>query len=402
MTTHGDHERSLGGGSLAIVGGRVLTTDGVVESDIEVRDGVISRFGSSAPAADTTIDARGLFVVPGFIDLQINGGFGHDFTNDPSSIWEVGRRLPTTGVTGFLPTIITSPPKSIDAAMEVLDAGPPPGYVGAVPLGLHLEGPFLSPKRPGVHPPDLLRAPDTATVEAWTEGRHVRIVTLAPELPGGLELVERLAGRGVVVAAGHSDASYEQALAASEAGVSLGTHLFNAMPPLHHRAPGLVGALLTDPRAAVSLIVDGLHVHPAMVELTWRAKGRDRFVLVTDAMAAMGLSPGSYRLGDVAVTVGEDGPRDPAGRLAGSTLTLDAAIRNLIEFTGCSMTEGVRAGAASPASLLGDPTRGRLEIGARADVVVLDDQLQVVATVVAGRVAYLAGASSGENHGKTP
>ncbi len=382
-------ESSSVGGSLAITGGRVFTPEGPIAADLEIREGTIVGIGTGT-TGDTTIDARGLSVVPGFIDLQINGGFGHDFTNDPSTIWDVGRRLPETGVTAFLPTIITSPPRSVEQAMRVLDAGPPPGYVGAVPLGLHLEGPFLSPRRPGVHRLDLLRTPESAEVETWTPERHVRLVTLAPELSGGLELVENLADRGVVVSVGHSDASYDEGLAAFDAGASVGTHLFNAMPPLHHREPGLVAALLTDPRPVVSVVVDGFHVHPAVVEIVWAVKGPERFLLVTDAMAAMGSPPGTYPLTDLEVTVDDRGPRDSAGRLAGSALAFDAAVRNLVEFTGSSLSDALRAGTTTPAALLGDPTRGRLQVGARADLTLLDDRLRVVATLVAGQVAHVS------------
>jgi N-acetylglucosamine-6-phosphate deacetylase len=210
-----------------------------------------ARIAALGPPADVPcppgaqrMDARGLYLVPGLIDLQINGAFGLDFTADPGTIWDVGKALPRYGVTTFLPTIVTSPLETVSAAQRVLQAGPPPGYVGAEPLGLHLEGPFLSPLKRGAHDPALMRLPSLEAVRDWSPGQGVRLVTLAPELPVALEVIRALCERGVLVSAGHSAADYQQAQAGLAAGVRYGTHLFNAMPALDHRAPGLVGALL--------------------------------------------------------------------------------------------------------------------------------------------------------------
>jgi N-acetylglucosamine-6-phosphate deacetylase len=335
------------------------------------------------------IEADGLFLVPGLIDLQINGAFGHDFTADPTTIWQVAAQLPRYGVTAFLPTIITSPLEIVAAAQEIVTRAPLPGGIGAIPLGLHVEGPFLNPKKKGAHNPAHLRLPDPALVATWSPERGVRLVTLAPELPGGLDLVRLLTGRGVVVSAGHSDATYIEAQAGFDAGIRYGTHLFNAMPPLHHREPGLVSALLTDSRSTVGFIADGIHTHPSIVPLVWQILGNTRLNLVTDAMAALGMPPGRHRLGDFDVVVDETSARLADGTLAGSILSLSEALRNLMTFTGCSLAEALPTVTTIPAKLLGQAgRRGQLTPGFAADLVLLSPELEVVMTVIEGQIAY--------------
>ncbi|HKH04723.1 MAG TPA: amidohydrolase family protein [Acidimicrobiales bacterium] len=285
------------------------------------------------------LDARGLWVVPGLVDLQCNGGWGIDLATEPERLWELAALLPRTGVTAWLPTIVTGPPALRRRALAALAAGPPPELAGtplATPLGLHLEGPFLAPERRGAHPPAWLRpvSPDGPRVveeEGWSRADGVALVTLAPECPGGLDLVRTLVDRGVVVSAGHSSATAAEAEAAIDAGVRWVTHLFNAMAPLHHRDPGLVGVALADDRLHVGLIADGLHVDPRVVRTAARALG-DRLTLVTDAVAALGLPRGPVTLGATPATSGPDGVRLPDGTLAGSTLALDQAIRNLVSY----------------------------------------------------------------------
>ncbi len=343
------------------------------------------------PAGTKIVDATGLTACPGFIELQFNGGFGHDFTDAPSTIWEVAASLPRSGVTAFLPTIITSPLEKIAAGQEVVRAGCPRNFAGAVPLGLHLEGPFLNPQKKGAHNPAYLRQPDAGAVADWSPKTGVRMVTLAPELPGALALVTSLTGRGVLVSAGHSAATYDQAKAGFDAGIRYGTHLFNAMPALQHRDPGLPGALLTDSRPTVGLIADGIHTHPAIVSLVWQALGPHRLNLVTDAMAALGMPAGTHRLGDYDVLVDATSARLSDGTLAGSILSLDQALRNLIAFAGCSLNEALPTVTSIPARAIGlADERGRLERGARADLVLLSPDLHVRSTIVGGEVAYSA------------
>jgi N-acetylglucosamine-6-phosphate deacetylase len=342
-----------------------------------------------APPGALEIDASGLLLVPGYIDLQLNGAFGDDFTADPSTIWAVSAGLPRFGVTSYLPTIVTSPLETVEAArVEVLN-GRPPGYRGAEPLGLHVEGPFLNIEKKGAHNPIYLRAPDNAAVSGWSPAGGVRLVTLAPELPGATALIEELASRGVVVSAGHSMASYAEALAGIAAGVTYGTHLFNAMPSINHRAPGLPAALLTRPEVTVGLIPDGIHVHPAVIAIIWALKGPQGTNLVSDAMAALGMPPGAYLLNDFGVTVSETDCRLADGTLAGSILPIDQAVRNLIAMTGCSLPEALATTTTTPARLLGiSDQRGDIVAGLIADMLLLTPELEVHTTIAAGDIVY--------------
>ncbi|HEY7600849.1 MAG TPA: hypothetical protein VH741_13050, partial [Candidatus Limnocylindrales bacterium] len=253
-------------GATAIVGEELLDDAVVVAEDGRLR-AVGARPEVAVPAGAETVDGSALLLAAGLIELQINGGFGHDFSADPATIWAVGERLVEHGVTAFLPTIVSSPPAVIEHARAVLAAGPPAGYRGAMPLGLHLEGPFLDAGHAGAHELAMLRPPGTMSVADWAPANGVRMVTLAPELEGALALVAELAGRGVVVSAGHSGATFEQGELAIAAGVRYATHLLNAMPPLDRRAPGLAAALLADERVVVGMIPDGIHVHPGLLRL---------------------------------------------------------------------------------------------------------------------------------------
>jgi len=340
------------------------------------------------PAGATQFGAQGLIVAPGFIDLQFNGAFGHDFTADPSSIWTVAAQYARYGVTAFLPTIITSPLENVAAAQAIVCQAPS-GFRGAHPLGLHVEGPFLNPVRKGAHNPDYLQLPSLAAVADWSPATGVRMVTLAPELPGAAEVIACLAGRGILVSAGHSMATYEEAIRGFDAGIRYGTHLFNAMPPLAHREPGLPGALLSDPRPAVGFIPDGIHTHPAIIDLVWRLLGPARFSTVTDCMAALGMGPGRHLLGDFEVIVDATSARLGDGTLAGSILSLDQGLRNLIGHTGCSLEDALATVTTTPARLLGlDHERSCIAPGFVADLVLLSPDLRVQATVARGEVVY--------------
>ena len=323
-------------------------------------------------------------MAPGFIDLQINGALGIDLAEAPERLWEVGAALGRYGVTGFLPTIVTSPPGTPERAMGAL-ADRPVGFAGAEPLGLHFEGPMLNPARRGAHDPALLRPPSPELVSGWTRAAGVALVTLAPELPGGLAVVEQLVGAGVVVAAGHTAATAEELERAVAAGVTYVTHLYNGMAPFGHRDPGPVGMALADRRLTAGLIADGIHVHPVAVAAAWRALGPARLDLVTDAVAALGRPPGRFPLGGRTVTLGDDGVRLDDGTLAGSALALDEAVRNLIAFTGCSPAEAVATVTVTPARVLGLPRKGSVAPGFDADLTLLTPELRVVTTFVAGR-----------------
>ncbi len=332
-----------------------------------------------------TLNAVDLLVIPGLIDLQLNGAFGSDFTDDPESIWSVATRLPELGVTAFLPTLVSTTMERIDTARDVL-ARPPTGFVGASPLGLHTEGPMISRERHGTHPLDRLVS--EASAHDWSPSTGVVIVTLAPELPGSIEATAELVERGVVVSLGHSDATAEIANAAADAGARFGTHLFNAMSSITSREPGLVGFLLADDRMRFGMIVDGLHLDDHVVRLA-RAAAGDRVVLVTDAMAAVGAGDGTYSLADVTVHVDGLEARNDTGGLAGSVLTMPLAIRTFQTITGCPLTEAVDAATCRPASVVGAADRGSLGVGSRADVTLLDERFDVAATIIDGRLVYL-------------
>lgn len=370
------------GVAAALVDGRLLPGDVAVTGDRVDSVGL-----PPAPG--------GRVAAPGLVDLQVNGFAGVDvMTADEAGVTALARELAAHGVTAWLPTLITAAPEATDRALGVLAStlagARAPGT--ALALGVHLEGPFLSPARLGTHPPEQRRDPDPALLRRWCDAAPVVAVTLAPELPGALDLVRELAGRGVLVSVGHSDATAEQAHAAFDAGARTVTHLFNAMSPLHHRAPGVPGAALGRPDVVVQLVVDGHHLHPDAVRTAWAA-ARGRTVLVTDATAASARPDGAYDLAGVPVEVRSGVVRNESGVLAGSALTLDTAVRNACEL-GIDLAEALVAATETPARLLGRTDVGRLHPGGPADLVVLDDSLGVEQVLVAGRPVERQAAAS--------
>ena len=357
---------------------------------VAVRDGLVvgvaagETYGGVRP--DVVLPAGVL--APGLVDIQINGCFGVDFVAaDPAGWAAVTRRLPETGVTAFLPTFITAPVPELAAALERTAALPP--LAGARVLGVHVEGPFLSARRHGAHDPALLRDPAPEAVDALLAAAPglLRIHTLAPELPGALDAVRRLVAAGVLVSIGHSDATAAQTEAAADAGARLVTHLFNAMRPLHHREPGLVGQALADPRLTCGLIADLHHVAAPVCRLAFAAAA-GRVVLVTDAVAAAGMPPGTYDLGGQQVSVDPLGlPRRADGTLAGSGLRLDAAVANVVA-AGVDLRSAVDAATRLPADLVGRPDLGRIAPGAVADLVWLGDDLSTRATWIDGELVH--------------
>jgi N-acetylglucosamine-6-phosphate deacetylase len=370
-----------------IVRGATALVDGAwVEATVAARDGVL--VAPDEVGADANeIGADGFRVVPGYVDLQCNGGLGIDLASEPERLWELAAELPRFGVTAWLPTIVSTPDGIVDRAIAALAGGPPDGWRGAIPVGLHLEGPFLSPANRGAHPESLLRPPTIDAISGWSRVAGVAIVTIAPDLPGALDVIAELVTRGVMVSLGHSPANAAQATVAVDAGARWVTHLFNAMAPLHHREPGLAGVALADGRVHVGLIPDGVHVHPQVVAIAQRALG-ERLTIVTDAVGALGMPPGRQPLGRGEVIVGEDGVRLADGTLAGSNLAMDQGVRNLVAFTGCEAEVAVHAAATAPARVLADQTRGQLIPGARADLVILTDDLHLVSTIVGGEVVH--------------
>jgi N-acetylglucosamine-6-phosphate deacetylase len=376
--------------TIQIVGGEIHNPKGFTKGTLTIADDTIEAIAD--PGATETglqIDARQLLVSPGFIDLQINGGFGIDLLTEPSKVWELGQHLAQHGVTGFLPTIITSPPAATNTMLESL-ARRPADYVGAEPLGAHFEGPMLSQKRPGTHPVEHLVMPKPELINGWSRDRGLALVTIAPELPGALDVIEQLVAMNVVVAAGHSNANTADAHAGLAAGITMVTHLFNAMAPFHHRSPNLVGVTLAEPQLTAGLIADGVHVHPVTVAATWNAKGPEGIALVTDAVSAMGQPPGRYQLADEAIMSDGISVRNGDGNLAGSVLTMDRAVRNLISYSRCASYEAITSATTTPANLINENHRGRLAPGAAADIVLLDKELKVQMTLCSGKLAYVA------------
>lgn len=326
-------------------------------------------------------------LTPGFVDLQVNGGWGHDITSSPSAIWPVGERLVEHGVTSFLPTIVSAPESQVDAAIEVLRAGPPEGYSGARALGLHLEGPWISPEWCGAHDSRHLTLPDAEVAARWAESGVVAMVTMAPELPGANRVAQLLSGAGVTVSVGHTGSTYSQAMDAFAGGWAAATHLYNQMTPFHHRAPGVVGAIL-EARPFTGVIADGLHCHRAAVRLAWDRLGPDRMFLVSDAIAPVGLGEGAYRLGGVEVDMAETGPRMADGRLAGSISTLDEGLRNLLGWVEAGLNDVIRSVTSTPARVVGKSEIGGLAEGQWADLVLLSPDLEVLSTYVAGEPVF--------------
>lgn len=359
-----------------IAGARALTPDGWTGPvEVAVEDGVIAAIRPTAASLPP------LALVPGFVDLQVNGHDDIDVATATGRDWDrLDDLLARQGVTTWCPTLVTAPLDAYAVPLGHITAaaarsGPRPAIAGA-----HLEGPFLG-GRAGAHPAELIRPIDTAWLEHLPP--VVRVVTLGPEIDGAMAAIEELAGRGLLVALGHSSATYERGTEAIDAGARLATHCFNAMDGLHHRAPGLVGAALCDDRIAVSLIADLAHVHPALLRLAFRAKGPEAVALVTDAVAWR-----SGHVGGITVEAVDGVPRLADGTIAGSALTMDRAVRNTVVAAGVPLADAVTAAATTPARLLGLDDRGRLAVGARADLVALSEDLAVEATWVAGeRVA---------------
>jgi N-acetylglucosamine-6-phosphate deacetylase len=350
--------------------------DGVpVRGDVEVADGRVAAVGLPSPRGSG-------IAAPGFVDLQVNGFAGVDFGSaDAGAYAHAGEALLATGVTAYLPTLVTASEEDLAAALREVPARAP----GPRILGVHLEGPFISPEHPGVHPVEHIRLPDLALADRLLDAGPVRSMTLAPELPGAVELTRHLLARRVVVSAGHSAATAQEAARAFDAGIRTVTHLFNAMAPFAHRAPGLAGAALARDDVVVQLIVDGSHLAPETVRLAWSAAA-GRVALVTDAIAAAGHGDGSYTLGGSAIAVREGVARRADGTLAGTTLTMLDAVRNAVAL-GVRLADALAAASSVPSRVLGDPDLGVLRPGARADLVVLDDDLSLRTVLVAGRAA---------------
>lgn len=363
--------------SITLADARVVTPGGVHEGWLTIEDGRITHVGhGSAPGPGHSLAGR--YVVPGFVDIHNHGGAGGSFpTGDPDEASRSVALHARHGTTTLVAGLVTASPDDLTRAAaslaDLCDDG--------VLAGIHLEGPYLSAARCGAHDPALLREPSPQELAGLLKaGRgHVRMITIAPELPGAIATIAEAVANDVVAALGHSDATYEQAVAGIEAGCTVATHLYNAMPSPHHREPGPVAALLQDERVTVELINDGVHLHPATARLAFAVAGPGRTAFVTDAMAAAGMGDGRYELGPMTVDVVDGVARlAEGGAIAGSTLTMDVAFRRGVQRVGLSLPEAAEVTSLTPARVLGLADRvGSVSVGRQADLVVLTDDLEV-------------------------
>ena len=382
---------------MIVTAARLWSSQGIIENPVvEIEDGRIAEItGARESWATPTHNFPNATIAPAFFDVHFHGAAGHDVMEaTPEALCAIGALLARHGTASYLATTVTAP---LDATLRAVSGLAKliasPDLIQcrqkiARPVGIHLEGPFLSHAKRGVQPPEHLLMPDLATFDRLFEAAegHVRVMTLAPELPGAIELAAHATARGVRVSIGHSSANTPEALAAVAAGAVSATHTFNAMRPLDHRDPGILGIALSDDRLYAELICDGIHVAPEMVKLWWRAKGGRRAILITDAMSATGMPDGEYQLGGFAVQVA-NGRAMARGVLAGSVLTLDRALRNFVQFTGAPIEQALRLLTANPAAMTGlADCAGDLVRGAAADLVILDHDGQLLASAIGGTI----------------
>lgn len=378
----------------AITGGTAVLPDREVPHALVLIVGEALVFAGPAAEAELPegaerVDASGRYVLPGLIDTHVHGTHGDDvMLSGADGIRRISARFPQYGTTAWLPSTISARHgELVDAIRWCVEAQKNPAE-GAEIVGLHVEGPYINLKRKGAQPAEGVRDPDMGEVEELLQAAEgqMRVMTLAPELPGALELIRTLVARGVIASIGHTDATYDEALAGIQAGATHATHLFNAMRPLHHRDPGVIAACLNEPEVLAEVIPDGVHLDPRIVRLALRTKGPDRTALITDAFSATGLPDGEHTLGPHRVYV-----RGPLctledGTIAGSILTMERAVRNAMEFARVSLVDAVRMSSLIPARIAGCADRkGSLEQGKDADVTLLDSEFRCRATWVRGR-----------------
>ncbi len=381
---------------LIITGGRIITPlEELEEGFIAVRGTRISQMGPmekmpSVPAGIKEIDARGCFVIPGLIDIHTHGAQGFDVMDGTEeALQAVTRHKLSRGTTGWVGTTVTSSRENILEAIrgfkQYFQRNPEEGVL----LGLHLEGPYISTAKKGAQNEEFIRVASISEYREWREelGPYLRVITLAPEIEGAEEVIKEAAADGVLVAAGHTNATYQETRQAMDHGMSHAAHFFNGMRSLHHREPGVVGAFLENSEATLELILDGAHLHPAIVRLVWKVAGPERTVLVTDSMRAAGMEDGEYELGGQEVNIEGGIARLKDGTLAGSSLDLDQALLTLLEVAEVDLKTALPAATINPARCLGlDRERGSLEPGKRADIVLLDEKMNPQTTLYGGRV----------------
>lgn len=385
-------------GGRVVVPGAVLSPGTVVVSGgkiLAVEEGQYQK-GDVLPSGQTlagrVIHAEGLTVAPGMIDVHVHGAVGYDTMDaTPEAIAGMARFFARHGVTSFLPTTVTAGRAETLAAIENVARCMGPQVEGAEVLGIHLEGPYVNVEKKGAQSPVHIRPADPEEYRAFFEAGPVRLITLAPEVEANRALIPFAVEHGAAVAVGHSAATYDEVLEAVSLGLTQATHTFNGMNGLHHRHPGTVGAVLSCDEIYAQLIVDFIHLHPAVVKILVRAKGLERAVLITDAIRAAGMPDGTYELGGLEVTVKDGAARLASGSLAGSTLTLDRAVRNVMQAMGISFAEALTMATITAAHSIGEAGRkGSLEPGKDADIILVDEAHEVKMTIVGGTVVYCA------------
>lgn len=379
---------------ITISGPQIYTEEGILKNaTLTIAENKIHALSTQKfTASPTFLFPENYHVVPGFIDVHIHGASGSDVMDGTLLALEtISQALAEEGTTAYLATTMTAAPEKINDVMQNIQVYRQQPKTGAHLLGVHLEGPFLSPKKVGAQSAEKILAPRLDYFNQWQQksDNAIRLVTIAPELAGAGEFIQALHKQNIRVSIGHTEATYAETCAAIQAGCSHVTHLFNAMRGIHQREPGTVSAALLSDKVTAELIVDGVHLHPAIVELALKVKGKEKIVLVTDAMRAKCLADGAYDLGGQTVNVKYGVASLSDGTLAGSTLKMPIAIQNLMQFTRCDLMDAVRCAAGNPAKLLGiEKQKGSIAVGKDADLVVLSETLQVVLTIVNGQIVY--------------
>ena len=378
---------------ITILHANVVTPDQLhLDQTLEIQDGKIKAIhpsGTNDQNKTAVFDANGMIVTPGLIDIHIHGGMGADAMDaSQESLNRMSTFLSTHGITSFLATTMTAPQKAIDAVFEAIRTYPS-DLAGAALLGAHVEGPYINIAHKGAQNPAFLRPPQQVEYRRWIETGVIKMVTVAPEIEGMDAFIRYAVASGVEIAIGHSNASYDQVIHAADLGARHSTHLFNGMLGLHHREPGTVGGILSDQRISAHIIADGIHLHPAIVELIVRLKGVDNTILMSDAMRAAGLTDGKYDLGGQEVTVNNGEARIASGALAGSTLTLEKAIKNTMLFCHLDLPQILPMATRNPARALHlDDRKGAIQPGYDADLTFFNNEMEVQATMVMGKWVY--------------
>lgn len=370
-------------------------------SNLEIENGKISNiFDKEAfneKSYDEVIDAEGKYLSPGFLDIHNHGNFGHDaMEGTKEALNTIANFHIKNGVTSFLVTVMTEHPikirKAIENARNYIEDRDNNANIRSQVLGIYLEGPYFSMKKKGAQPPEFIKNPDLVELKEYVSlsNNNIRVVALAPELEGAEEVIEYLREKNITISAGHTNGTFEQIKKAIDLGVTQATHLYNGMRAFSHREPGVLGSVLTDERVLCEMIVDGIHVHPAAMNLAVKAKGKDNIILISDSMMATGLKNGKYSLGGQEVYVKNNAARLKDGTLAGSTLTLNRAVYNMAHLVNVDLKDAVRMASLNPARAIGvDNKKGSIEVGKDADLIIFDDDLKVETAIVGGRLRKL-------------